>query len=294
MTRCFSTKVDLKLAPQIEEDLLQQGFEFSRPPYTLFSAKKKGISCTLYESGSLTVQGKESRAFIEFYLEPEILKNVDFSHPEGAAPHIGSDEAGKGDFFGPLCVASLYADGPGMQALQAMGVRDSKSFADAPLLKLAERLRAEFPHTVIRLFPQKYNELYEKFRNLNHLLSWAHVTALEHLSQKTGCKEALLDQFAEKYVVERELKRKKIDINLEQRHRGEEDLVVAAASILARAAFLNGLAELGREIGTVLPKGAGDQILDVGRKLVVKFGPEILKKVAKFHFKLTQSILDIG
>ncbi len=292
MARCFSTKIDPQLASRIEEDLLEQGFELSRPLHTFFTAKKKGISCTFYESGSFTVQGKESEAFIEFYLEPEILQRVEFSYPQLPPPHIGLDEAGKGDFFGPLCVASLYADEEGMRRLHEMGVRDSKTFTDAALLKLAVRLRMEFSYTVIRLFPKKYNELYEKFRNLNHLLSWAHVAALEHLWQKTGCTKAILDQFAEKSLVERELQRKKVDINLEQRHRGEEDLVVAGASILARAAFLEGLAELGQEVGVSLPKGAGERIEDVGRKLIAKFGPEVLTKVAKLHFKTTRSIVD--
>lgn len=287
MSRCFSTKIDPQLASKIEADLLERGFVISRPPHTLFAAKKEGVSCTLYQSGALTVQGRESASFVEFYLEPEILHQVSMSHPP---PHIGLDEAGKGDFFGPLCVASLYADEAGMQQLRSLGVRDSKSFTDGALLKLAKRLRGEFVSTVIRLFPKKYNELYARFRNLNRLLSWAHVAALEHVVQKTGCKMALLDQFAEKSLVERELQRKNIDINLEQRHRGEEDLVVAAASILARAAFLEGLDELSQEVGMTLPKGAGTAVLIVGRKLVTQSGPEVLTQVAKLHFKTTQAL----
>src|ERR1700730_9538190 len=108
----FTAKIDLKLADKIKNDLIEQGFEISRPPYTVFAAKKTGISCTLYESGSLTVQGKEMQHFIEFYLEPEILQEFQFSHPEAhldTTPHIGMDEAGKGDFFGPLCVAAVFA-----------------------------------------------------------------------------------------------------------------------------------------------------------------------------------------
>src|SRR5690348_5948122 len=97
----FTTKIDLSLAPKLEEDLKAQGFILSKPPYTLFSAKKKGVSCTLYESGSLMVQGKEMDSFMEFYLEPEILHSFTYSHPEAhldLKPHIGMDEAGKGDF----------------------------------------------------------------------------------------------------------------------------------------------------------------------------------------------------
>lgn len=289
----FTVKIDLSLAPKLESDLQEQGFAISRPPYTIFSAKKKGISCTLYESGNLTVQGKEIAPFIEFYLEPEIVKEFRFSHPEALldlTPRIGLDEAGKGDFFGPLCIAAVYADEEGIKKLQKWGVRDSKRFSDSSISKLAKKIRAEFPYTVIRLFPQKYNELHLKFKNLNRLLAWAHVAALGDLSKKTGCRKAILDQFAEKGVAESALKQKKLSIDLEQRVRGEEDLVVAAASILARAAFLDGLELLSREYEVSLPKGAAPRVIEVGQKLVAQFGPEVLEKVAKVHFKTTSQI----
>jgi ribonuclease HIII len=289
----FTTKIDLKLAPKLEADLKEQGFELSKPPYTVFSAKKKGVSCTLYESGSLTVQGKEMKEFMEFYLEPEILQNFNYSHPEAHLDlegHIGMDEAGKGDYFGPLCVAAIYAGGDGIKEMLHMGVKDSKRISDDGILKLAKELRAKFPYTVIRLFPLKYNELHGKFKNLNRLLAWAHTAALGDLSQKTGCKKALLDQFAEKHVMENALKQKKIDVELTQKVRGEEDLVVAAASILARAAFLDGMKSLSEEVGIELPKGASAQVKEAAQKLIAKLGREVLGKVAKTHFKTTSEL----
>lgn len=108
----FVALVDLVLAPKLEEDLKPQGFKLTKPPYTLFSAHKPGVSCTLYTSGKITVQGKEKDEFITFYLEPEILKNIAYSYPEvgvDLTPHIGADEAGKGDFFGPLCTSAFFA-----------------------------------------------------------------------------------------------------------------------------------------------------------------------------------------
>ncbi len=284
----FTAKIDLKLAPKLMEDLKSQGFEISKAPYAVFSAKKKGISCTLYESGKLTVQGKEKEPFIEFYLEPEILQDFRHSHPEAhlnLEPRIGMDEAGKGDFFGPLCVAAIYADEVGIKKMLQMKVRDSKRISDEGILKLAASLKREFPYTVIRLFPKKYNELYRKFKNLNRLLAWAHTAALTDLMQKSGCKKAILDQFAEKSLMEGMLKQKKIEVDLEQRVRGEEDLVVASASILARCAFLDGLKVLGEEHGVELPKGAAEGVKKVARTLIAQSGPEVLEKVAKIHFK---------
>jgi len=290
---CFSATIDLQLVSKLKQDLLEQGFELSTPPYTVFSAKKKGVSCTLYESGKITVQGKEMEPFIEFYLEPEILKEFRFSHAEtmlNLTPRIGMDEAGKGDFFGPLCVAALYADGDGIKKLLEWGVRDSKKFSDESILKLAGKIRPAFAYTVIRLFPLKYNELYGKFKNLNRLLGWAHTAALADLSQKTGCKEAILDQFADKSIVDRQLGQKKLGINLVQKVRGEEDLVVAGASILARAAFLDGMKTLSEEYEFTIPKGASAIVKVTAKALIAKWGADVLPKVAKMHFKTANEL----
>jgi len=290
---CFSASIDLSLEGKLRKDLEEQGFILSQPPYTCFSAQKKGVSCTLYKSGKITVQGKEMESFIEFYLEPEILKEFRFSHAESLLnlnPRMGMDEAGKGDFFGPLCVAALYADADGIKKLLEWGIRDSKRFSDETILKLASKIRASFSYTVIRLFPGKYNELYAKFKNLNRLLAWCHVAAVAELSQKTGCKFAILDQFADKKVVERQVAQKKLEIELEQKVRGEEDLVVAGASILARAAFLEGMQKLSEEYGFSLPKGANALVKVTAKALIAKGGPELLPKVAKMHFKTANEL----
>ena len=126
---CFVAKISLNLADQLKSDLEGMGFEFGTPTHTIFQAKKPGISCTLYSSGKLTVQGKEKDEFIRFYLEPNILGNLSYSHPEldqNLSPHIGADEAGKGDFFGPLVIASLYCDQNAIQKLLQLGIMDSK------------------------------------------------------------------------------------------------------------------------------------------------------------------------
>lgn len=284
----FVTNIDLALADKLRSDLLDQGFELATPPYTVFSAKKQGVSCTLYTSGKLTVQGKQKDEFIAFYLEPEILKDLSFTHPQGKmdpTPRIGIDEAGKGDFFGPLCVAGVYADEAGIQKLAELGVRDSKTMQDKAILAMASRIRSHFPHSIVRLYPLKYNELYEKFKNLNSLLAWGHATAIEELVQSTGCRKVIIDQFASEHVVENALKRKNLELDLAQRHRGEEDLVVAAASILARAAFVDGIDQLGKMIETTLPKGASSLVIKAGKQIVAKHGQEILKKLGKVHFK---------
>lgn len=290
----FTTEVDLSIAKKLSSDLKNQGFELSIPQYTVFSAKKKGLSCTLYKSGKLVVQGKETATFVEFYLEPEILGTFTFSYKNqeiDMTPHIGIDESGKGDFFGPLCIAGVYASGDEIIQLKEIGVKDSKSMTDKAIITLANKIKRNFSHHIVKINPLKYNELYRKFGNLNHLLAWGHATTIESLHKKTDCDNILIDQFAAENVVKTALERKGLDLNLTQRHRGEEDLVVAAASILARQAFLEGLEKLGNEFSIKLPKGASQATIKAGVNFLLKHGRHSLKNVAKLHFKTLDAIL---
>ncbi len=284
----FVTEIDTALAPKLKKDLEEQGFELSQPTYTVFQAKKGGVSCTLYKSGKLMVQGKGKDDFISYYLEPEILGNVSYTYPEVAintTPHIGVDEAGKGDVFGPLCVAALYADETQITSLIKMGIRDSKRLNDTTIIKLAEKIKKECPYSIVQIFPKRYNELYEQFKNLNQLLAWGHATAIEEIRKKTNCTNVIIDQFASEHVVESALRRKSIQVELTQCHRGEEDIVVAGASILARAAFVNGIEKLGSEFNLTLPKGASSLVIKAGRQFIRSHGEAPLHQVAKLHFK---------
>jgi len=288
----FVTTLNLKLSAKMLADLTEQNFEISTPPYTVFSAKKKGISCTFYKSGKLTVQGREMASFVEFYLEPEILgtfttnyKHLDVETNHDYMDHIGIDESGKGDFFGPLCIAGVYSSANDIPKLQLLGVKDSKKLTDSQIIVIGKKIKAEFKHHIVKINPQKYNELYEQFKNLNKLLAWGHATTIEQLVQSTDCHNVIIDQFASEDVVITALKRKKMKINLTQRHRGEEDLVVAAASILARMTFLEGLALVGKPFEVILPKGASKQTIAMGKKIYAHFGVKGLNETGKLHFK---------
>jgi ribonuclease HIII len=294
--RAFSTKINLKLADKLKEDLINQGFSIEEKEHMVFSAKKKGIVCNLYLSGSLVVLGKENEEFIEFYLEPEILKSFEYTHRESLmdmTPKIGVDEAGKGDFFGPLCIAGIFADKSGIKKLMDLGVQDSKKFSDSSILRISKELKKDFTYSVISIFPEKYNELYKKFMNLNYLLAWAHASAIFNVFEKTKEKNVLIDQFANKSLVESAVRKKRIDINLKQEHKAESDIVVAAASVLARAAFLEGLEKLGNDINLKLLKGASSKVIDLGVRIVLKFGEKHLERIAKIHFKTYRDILNL-
>lgn len=291
----FVTEIDPALAPKLQRDLENQGFEISHPQHTFFMANKDKVSCTLYKSGKLVVQGKNKDDFITFYLEPEILTSFNYNYPTATTgdfvPHIGVDEAGKGDFFGPLCIAGVYATENDRLLMKQMGVKDSKKMSDAVLCKLAIKIRQQFAHHIVKINPAKYNELYLQFRNLNRLLAWGHATVIESLVAKTQCRKVVIDQFANESVVIDALKRKKVSLDLTQRHYAEEDLTVAAASILAREAFLNGLDSLGKPYGIKLPKGASQLVIDAGVAFAKQNGKEALSQVGKIHFKTLDAIL---
>jgi ribonuclease HIII len=288
----FVVLLDLSLKDQLLKKLKNDEFEISQPPYTLNSGKKKGLSVTLFESGKCVIQGKEAKDFMEFYMEPELLKVFTTTQIDTSA-RIGIDESGKGDFFGPLCVAGVFAGDKEVERLKDLGVRDSKTLSDISIHSLANKIKREFKHQIIVINPLKYNEIYASFKNLNALLGWGHATALQNLIELTGCKKAIIDQFADERVVLNALKRKKVELDLTQRHRGEEDLVVAAASILARDAFVNRLKTLSEEAGILLPKGASAAVVKAGRALVKKFGEEKLPYFAKMHFKTLDSVIEI-
>ena len=290
----FVTTIDLQLAEKLKTGLELQGFEFTLLPHALFSAKKIGLSCTLYQSGKLVVQGKNCPEFIEFYLEPEILKSFAYSHPLAGVDftaRIGIDESGKGDFFGPLCIAGVFVKEDQFEKLHAIGVKDSKTLSDAAIQKIAKEIKKNCLYHIVIINPQKYNQIYSDFKNLNRLLAWGHATTIERLSEDSGCKEVIIDQFADEWVVESAVKKKKLQLHITQRHRGEEDLSVAAASILAREAFLDGLKKIGEEIGFILPKGSSNAVRKIGLEILRKLGLEKLKNVCKNHFKTLEIII---
>lgn len=203
--------------------------------------------------------------------------------------HIGVDESGKGDFFGPLVVAACYVGPEHLAELD--GVKDSKKLTDAIATRLAVRIKAVCPHSVIAIGPAKYNELYEKFRNLNKMLAWGHARAIENVLDLRPCKLVISDQFADPAGLRRALFAKGKEVELQSIVRAESDIAVAAASILARAEFLRRLRMLGEEFEVDLPKGATAPVVEAGVRFVRKHGQNALANVAKTHFKTTANVL---
>lgn len=225
-------------------------------------------------------------------IRPAPMEQADLFPP--AAGHVGTDESGKGDYFGPLVIAGVFVPDGQEDVLRELGVRDSKTISDRRVLALAEQVKAGYPHSVVAVGPERYNALYDKLRNLNRILAWGHARVIENILERVDCRLAIADQFGEKSYILDALLRKGKRIELVQRTRAEEDPAVAAASVLARAEFLQRLRALSGAAGLDLPKGASSLVEDAGRRLVERSGPDGLGRFAKLHFKTTGRVLGPG
>jgi len=279
-----------------------------------------------YKSGKLQIQGTAGelyKAVIEcvvhryklsnptsnLSVEEELAENkADLAHKEKSSsqqkgfqpiplPHIGTDESGKGDYFGPMVVAGVMVDQVTKDKLESLGVKDSKLLSDKQCRTLAVQIRAICGSRCeeIDISPEAYNRLYDEFRtegkNLNHLLAWGHARAIESILERHPCSEAIADQFGNEHYILSKLMPKGRTLKLTQLPKGERYIAVAAASILARDRFLSHLDKLSQEQGVVIPKGASDAVVNVGKEVVKQKGASELRKLAKVHHKTTEKVL---
>ena len=292
-------KLTAAQADLLHAHLKESCFEFREVPYARFAGAKDKLNVVFYESGKLVVQGKGTQEFVEFVLEPEILKEVKLGYEEVLNPDLllarfGVDESGKGDFFGPLCVAGVYVNESVVRTWKNSGIRDSKNISsEKKIAEFADLIR-DTPGCVNSVVPignEAYNRLYAKMKSMNTLLAWGHARVIENLMlQKHRMNpapvRAISDQFASsKDVVAKSLMSLGREIELVQRHKAEEDVAVAAASILARHEFVSRLAALEKEFGLKLPKGASAAVDAAAKEFIAKHGTKNLPMVAKMHFR---------
>jgi ribonuclease HIII len=291
--------LDQAQAGDLQRWLQCHDYQFREVPYARFAAEKDKTNLVFYKSGKLVIQGKGTQEFIEFVLEPEILKAARLGYeavldPDILLPRLGVDESGKGDFFGPLCIAGAYVNEEVVNAWKDSGIRDSKKISgDKRIKELAELIR-NTPGCVTTVVPignEAYNRLYAKMKSVNALLAWGHARVIENLMGQryrmtSPPVRAISDQFAaNKQTVAKALMTLGREIELVQKHRAEADLAVAAASILARHEFVSRLGALEKEFEMKLPKGASAAVDAAAREFLAKHGAENLPKVAKMHFR---------
>jgi len=292
-------KLNPEEAARLQALLRDRGYEFRQVPYARFGASKDKLTVVFYESGKLVVQGKNTREFIEFVLEPEVLQRAELGYedvlkPETFRPRIGVDESGKGDFFGPLCVAAVYVNERVIRAWEDTDIRDSKRItSDKKVREFADLIRKTTGcvSTVVPIGNEAYNRLYAKMGSVNRILAWGHARVIENLMEQRSRLDpppdlAISDQFAaSKDTVAKAMMAFGREIELVQRHKAESDLAVAAASILARTEFIDRLEALEKQWEVSLPRGASKEVDRVAKGLFEERGVEALRKVSKMHFR---------
>ncbi len=323
-TRKYTIR-DKAVQQRLEQQLTQRpGGQHESEPNCVYRLKftrgTQTVFVRQFTNGTLTVAGL---APLLDDIDGEVRAVLGVASPQSAAPSsahanrldtqiaavnavelgdqwIGSDESGKGDYFGPLVSAAVLVDLQSAKQLEALGVRDSKSLNDRQNQSIADEVRTLCgKHAqVVVLPPERYNALYEQFKNegqnLNMLLAWAHSRAIEDILTEFPQQQItiLVDKFGNEQVVKDKLMERGKQATLIQLPKAEANVAVAAASILARAQFLKVMAQLSERYHVELPKGSSDpRVIEVGKRIVSQHGKDELRKVAKLHFVTTQKIL---
>ncbi|MDD3436222.1 MAG: ribonuclease HIII [Candidatus Gastranaerophilales bacterium] len=315
----FSEKVPINKQAEIKNFILQN-FDaiVSLKQYALWEIKNKDFVATFYNSSKFVIQGKNISALLEclsskfdFIRKQETVnskQNVDFAKQNqqlfnfspvhllncevATLPRIGTDESGKGDFFGPLVVAGVLLDEKNLPLFEELGIKDSKTLKDEQMLKMAQQVQKHSVFSVVTISNAKYNELYADFKNLNKLLAWGHARAIENILEKSPCEYALSDKFGDESLIQNALMKNGRTIHLEQRVRAESDIAVAAASVLARATFVQKMQQIEKFYGCKFPKGCNDIVKDCAKEFIQKWGQGRLIEVCKAHFKTYKEIIN--
>ncbi len=296
----YTIKLDDAQMERLRAACAAKHWETAEVPYARFAFKGPKVNVTAYPSGKVVVAGKDTEDFVQNVIEAEVtgapkLGYDEVLHPDWFEPHAGLDESGKGDLFGPVVAATVVADEPAVQAWLKAGVRDSKTIVDTQILKLDELIR-DTPGVVVEvrhMAMAEYNRVMARpYASLNRLLASHHADALQAALQKKWVPRGLLDQFSKEPLVQREMKKRGLErFNLQMRTKAEEDPVVAAASIIARAEFVRVIRQLSREFGDRLQKGAGALAKAQASLLIEKFGAKSLGHFAKLHFRTCYEVV---
>ena len=324
---CYTFELDGDQQELMLGVMLTGNYRRREVPYALWSIEGEGFNATLYEKEKhgkrkLCVQGGKAEDFVLFTLEPRVLGAAGLGyenvlHPETTEAHGGSDESGKGDYFGPLVVCCAYIDGRIADEIEKfqyavtdrngnvrklkLEVKDCKKMSDVQVLAAGSRLRALLGsdgYAVVKLGPAAYNRLYSKIGNVNRMLAWAHGTAIEELlGKRKSLKRIVVDQFAPtEMTIKRALKERGRKAVIEQRHKAESDPAVAIASVIAREIFLRDVEKTGQEVfggdEGKIPIGSSDpRVKELAAEMVKKHGPVWLMNHCKAHFQTTDQVL---
>lgn len=310
--------ITLKISKNTMDEMNEFFEDFKRPKtpaYAVFQADDADCVVTVYESGKAVFQGKSADISAQLWIERERHLNpnklVDVKNSEQKdkkdkkeividpkiyyASCIGSDEVGTGDYFGPIVVTSAYVSKENIKWLENIGVKDSKKLTDDKIMEIVPDIIKKIPYKSIILRNSEYNDRYNENNNMNKLKAILHNKVLLALTSEIRDYEyVIVDEFAQKYIYFSYLKESdNVFRNITFMTKGEDkSLAVACASLISRYIFIKEFDKLSEKVDEFLPKGASDAVTDMGKKLVNKYGKEILHDVAKLNFKNTTKIFE--
>ena len=297
----YTLKLDDAQMEKLRALLYSRGWESFDVEYARYAFRGPDCNVTAYESGKLVVAGKGTEDFVTMTLEPEVTLAPKLGydvvhHPDWFEAHAGLDESGKGDLFGPVIAATVIAERPAIEEWMKAGVKDSKRIADTQIVNLDKMIRGTANVAVATCFcgMPKYNQLMGRpHANLNRLLAWQHATALAQALGRKRVPWGLLDQFSKQPLTQRELAKMGVkDFDLRMRTKAEEDPVVAAASVIARAEYVRQMQGLSKRFGETLVKGAGPLVKEQAARIVERFGARSLGDFAKLHFRTAYEVVE--
>lgn len=296
----------LKIIDRYKQFLTEQDYQVSNPIRNEFSYqisisdKKDKVTLLVFfgkKGNKLVLQGNKE---LNLYKD---INNLIFGkkffsderpEEEPSYPYIGTDESGKGDYFGPLVVAGVFVTPEAGRSLRMIGIRDSKELSDYQIEQIAYEIKRnqEVKFDVVLISPEKYNQLYEKMWNLNRLMGWAHAKVIENLLNKCDAGEAISDKFGNEKIILDSLQERGRTINLKQLTKAERFSAVAAASILARASIINWFKIQSRKYKIEIPKGSSSEVESKARLFLEKYGADTLSKLVKLHFKTSKKVFN--
>lgn len=278
------------------------------PPGSVFSAKTANCSITAYKSGKVLFQGNGSESEASRWGKSEQKLSTKPTAPKSSTvlPQnfetwsvIGSDEVGTGDYFGPITVVAAYVDKKQIPLLKELDVKDSKNLKDDKIIEIAKQIKDIVPHSLLTLHNEKYNQLQQRGMSQGKMKALLHNQAIGHVLSKIAPVKPegiLIDEFAKKDVYYQHLKGQKVihkeDVYFSTKAEGLH-LAVAAASIIARYAFVQHFENLSKQAGFTIPKGAGPGVDKAAARLIKSKGQTVLPQFVKLHFANTQKAFNL-
>jgi ribonuclease HIII len=279
------------------------------PQGGVFSAKANSCVITAYKSGKVLFQGANSEVEANKWGQAPLKadkpggkqKTLSSKLPPniGSLSAIGSDEVGTGDFFGPITVVAAYVKKEDIPLLKELGVRDSKDLNDEKISAIARQIKDIVPHSLLSLHNPKYNQLQQSGMSQGKMKALLHNKAIGHVLKKIDPvkpEAILIDQFVQESTYYQHIKGQKeiVKENVYFSTKAEGiHIAVAAASILARYAFVQYFEKLSDAVGFKLPKGAGAQVDQAAAKLILQKGQDVLPQFVKLHFANTDKALNL-